>query len=282
MVLDIEPHDSFLHLLLRGLFLEVVGKCGAAREVDQAFCHVASLDQVVVAVQLCVGLFQCGDPDLVVFVAREHGQAHWVAGEVVVDGDAHPLAVLAEFDAVDAGPVDVFGDEEALDQAWALHQTGHRTQEPGVPELALVDVGGLDIVAEDGGVLEALCVVHTQVLRGPAPVQQLVEGVLVELLVDRGVQRGELRVDEVDFLRGQRVLYVYDRTETDGQSAQELLRFLVLLKDLGELFLQVLVLQRTRGRFYHKTELAFQHPVASHPQHTHRLGLEGLHHCGLY
>lgn len=166
---------QFLHVF--GVDLQT--RRGAAGQVAERFVRRTANQRFVVAVQLRVGLLQQQNPQLVVVRPGEHGACLGETGEVVVDGDLPPLAVLAQSQAVEALIVVLLRDEQTLDQLGHLREAGGAAQEPAVGQLPLLDVRRLDHLLEHLGLEQTQFGVRDHEVAWPSPMDHAVEGLSV-------------------------------------------------------------------------------------------------------
>jgi hypothetical protein len=64
--------------------------------------NIASTHELIVTVQLCIGLFKEHNPELVAMALSKKGLSIGIAGDVVIDCNSRPLSILAEPKLVDA------------------------------------------------------------------------------------------------------------------------------------------------------------------------------------
>ena len=92
---------------------------GRASQIAKHILSKAGFDALVATVQLGPCLLQKDHPQLIAMGLGE-SCAIFPAWDVVIDYDFLPLAIFADFHAVDAQVVLFVGKEQALDASWHL------------------------------------------------------------------------------------------------------------------------------------------------------------------
>lgn len=139
LLLDVVEDDDMLVFEVFGHHLAEVGVGdfldvgGAAGEVVEDVADLQVVQAQVLLVQLGVGLLEQVDPNFVGAAGGELGLGERLAGDEVVDGDALPLAVLAQPQPVYAVGVDlVLVEEEPLQQRLVGQRQAHHHRIKGV------------------------------------------------------------------------------------------------------------------------------------------------------
>ena len=113
---------------------------GGSSQITEHIFGKSGLDSLVTAMQLGPCLLEQDDPKFI-SVSLRKGGVSLEARDVVIDDDFLPLAILADFKAVDAQIVLLVSQEKFLDTMRILRKDREDGEEVAISKQSLLDVG---------------------------------------------------------------------------------------------------------------------------------------------